>query len=169
MMTTTPASDHDPCIRLHPDPDGASTSGGSPSIEDSVPEASRPIDTDCPSLRIITMPKDTNNYGTVFGGVILSYIDQAGFIEARKHGVHRWVTVAMDKVIFHAPVFVGDTVNFLTGTIRTGKKSVTVQVVVDVERFTTGERVRVTEAQLTFVSVDAEGRAIDFRTAPTAM
>lgn len=134
-----------------------------------VPDEAGPIASTCPSLRIITMPKDTNNYGTVFGGVILSYIDQAGFIEARKHGVHRWVTVAMDKVTFLAPVYVGDTVNFHTATLQTGRSSVTVRVAVDVERFTTGERARVTEAQLTFVAVDRDGRAIDFRSQPTAM
>ena len=152
-----------------PDAGSGPGSGSGSTCNSPVPGAGEAVADCCPSLRIITMPKDTNNYGTVFGGVILSYIDQAGYIEARKHGVHRWVTVAMDKVVFLAPVFVGDTVNFLTCTLREGTRSVTVQVAVDVERFTTGERVRVTEAQLTFVAVDATGKAIDYRSAPTAM
>ncbi|MCC6906765.1 MAG: acyl-CoA thioesterase [Phycisphaerales bacterium] len=115
-----------------------------------------------PSLRIMTMPKDTNNLGTIFGGVILSYIDQAGYIEARKHGPYRWVTVAMEKVIFHAPVFVGDIVNLHTQTIRTGTTSLTVRVLVQVERFASREIVDVTEAQITFVAVDEAGRPTPF-------
>lgn len=123
---------------------------------------------ECPALRIITMPKDTNNYGTVFGGVILSYLDQAGFVEARKHGVHRWVTVAMDSVVFHAPVRVGDIVNFFTSTIRTGTTSVKVGILVQVERFESGDLEIVTEAQMTFVAVDGDGNPIAFANPPTA-
>ncbi len=111
-----------------------------------------------PSLRIITMPKDTNNLGSIFGGVILSYIDQAGYVEARKQGPYRWVTVAMEKVIFHAPVHVGDIVNLHTQTIRVGTTSITVRVLVQVERFVSREIVDVTEAQMTFVAVDESGR-----------
>jgi len=111
-----------------------------------------------PSLRLMTMPKDTNNLGTIFGGVILSYIDQAGYIEARKQGPFRWVTVAIDKVIFHAPVHVGDIVNLHTQTIRIGTTSITVMVRVQVERFATRQVVNVTEAQMTFVAVDEHGK-----------
>ena len=128
------------------------------------PSAARPT----PSLRVIMLPRDTNQYGTVFGGVILSYIDQAGFIEARKHGVHRWVTVAIDRVEFNAPIHVGDVVSLLTETIRTGRTSVTVRVLVEAERFATGECVPVTEAQMVMVSVDQGGAAIPFTSPPTA-
>ena len=62
------------------------------------------------------MPRDTNAHGTIFGGVILSYIDQAGAIEARRQGLQLMVTVSMDKVVFHEPVFVGDLVSFWTET-----------------------------------------------------
>ena len=85
------------------------------------------------SLRVATLPRDTNHYGTIFGGVILSYVDQAGFIEARRHGAHRWVTAALDRVEFKSPVHVGDVVNFYTHTVKTGTKSVTVQVEVEAE------------------------------------
>lgn len=119
------------------------------------------------ALRVVTLPRDTNHYGTIFGGVILSYIDQAGFVEARRHGRHRWVTAAMDRVEFIAPVQVGDTVNFYGRTTRLGNKSVTVTVDVEAERFDTGETVRVTSATLTMVSVDASGRPIPFRSSPT--
>lgn len=121
----------------------------------------------CPALRIITMPRDTNHYGTVFGGVVLSYIDQAGFIEARKHGTHRWVTVAMDRVDFQAPVGVGDVVNLHTKTLRTGTSSVTVEVQVVAERYSTGTNVDVTHATLTMVAVDEAGHPIPFSGPPT--
>jgi len=114
------------------------------------------------------MPRETNQYGTIFGGVILSYIDQAGFVEARRHGVHRWVTAAIDRVDFKAPGHLGDTVNFYGTTIRTGTTSVTVRIDVEAERFTTGERVEVTAATLTLVAVDASGKPIPFRSPPTA-
>ena len=119
------------------------------------------------ALRVVTMPKDTNQYGTIFGGVILSYIDQAGFVEARRHGVHRWVTASLDAVEFKAPVRVGDVVNFWAHTTRMGTKSVTVRIEVEAQRYNTGENVVVTSAQLTMVSVDAEGKPIPFASAAT--
>src|SRR5262245_54748514 len=90
------------------------------------------------ALRVVTLPRETNQYGTIFGGVILSYMDQAGFVEARRHGVHRWVTVAIDRVEFKKPVHVGDAVSFYTSTVRTGTTSVTVRIDVEAERYLTG-------------------------------
>ncbi len=119
------------------------------------------------SLRVSTLPRDTNHYGTIFGGVILSYIDQAGAVEARKQGRHRWVTAAIDRVDFRAPVHVGDVVNLFTRPVRLGTKSVTIQVQVEAERFTTGEIVRVTDATVTMVAVDAHGNPIPFKTPST--
>lgn len=119
----------------------------------------------CLALRIVTLPRDTNHYGTIFGGVILSYIDQAGFVEARRHGRHRWVTAAMDRVEFIAPVHLGDIVSFFSRTVRLGTKSVTVEIEVEAERHDTGEIVRVTAATLTMVSVDESGAPIPFRAA----
>lgn len=119
------------------------------------------------SLRVVTMPKDTNQYGTIFGGVILSYIDQAGFVEARRHGQHKWVTVALDRVEFKHPVHLGDVVALYTTTTRLGSKSVTVKVEVEAERYSSGEIVGVTEASITLVSVDAAGRPIPFRSPGT--
>src|SRR5262245_42262386 len=119
------------------------------------------------ALRVVTMPRDTNQYGTIFGGVILSYIDQAGFVEARRHGSHRWVTVAMDKVVFKQPVHLGDTVSFYGRTTRTGTSSVTVVVEVEAERYDTATVVPVTEAILTMVSGDGCGRPIPFKSAAT--
>lgn len=119
------------------------------------------------ALRVVTMPRDTNQYGTIFGGVILSYIDQAGFVEARRHGAHRWVTVAMDRIEFTRPVHLGDVVNCWARTVREGNKSVTVEVEVEAERYTTGDCDPVTTATITLVSVDAAGKPIPFRSPPT--
>ncbi len=119
------------------------------------------------ALRVVMMPRDTNQYGTIFGGVILSFIDQAGFIEARRHGEHRWVTVAIERVEFVAPVLTGDVVSFLTSTESTGTSSVTVQVSVVADRYDTGEPVTVTNAKLIMVSVDAAGKPIPFATPPS--
>ena len=114
------------------------------------------------TLRALMMPADTNHQGTVFGGVVLSRIDQAGYLEARRHGRHRWVTVSLNQVQFVAPVYTGDVVTFLTRTIRTGRTSVTVEVRVEAERHEGGDNVLVTEAQLTLVSVDDTGAPVPF-------
>ena len=92
------------------------------------------------AVKAVMMPRDTNPYGTIFGGVLMSYIDQAGAIGAR-HAVQQrgypprtFVTVAMDRVEFHEPVFVGDTDRFWTKFKRMGKTSITVRVRVETER-----------------------------------
>jgi acyl-CoA thioesterase YciA len=105
-----------------------------------------------PAIRVLMMPRDTNAHGTIFGGVILSYIDQAGAIEARRQGLQFMVTVSMDKVVFHEPVFVGDLVSFWTETLRVGNTSITTKVVVEVIR-NGKDRVTVTEAQVVYVNV----------------
>jgi acyl-CoA thioesterase YciA len=110
-----------------------------------------------PAIRITLLPRDTNPQGTIFGGIILSYIDMAGAIEAhRRTHMPRFVTVAMREVIFHQPVFVGDLVSFYAETIRIGKTSITIRVIVETERHggTSRERVRVTEAEVVYVAVD---------------
>ena len=119
------------------------------------------------SLRSLMMPADTNQLGTVCGGGIRSSIDQAGYLEARRHGMHRWVTASMDGVHFLAPVFTGDVVSFRTRTVETGRSSVTVEVLVEAERHATGDLVKVTEARLAMVSVNAAGRAIAFDAPPS--
>ena len=80
------------------------------------------------ALRVHMMPKDTNAFGTIFGGVILSLIDQAGFDEARQHGIHRWVTVAFDAVKFTKPVYTGDVVTLYTNPLRLGTTSIEIEV-----------------------------------------
>ena len=109
---------------------------------------------DEPAIRVLMMPRDTNAHGTIFGGVILSYVDQAGAIEARRQGLQCMVTVSMDRVVFHEPVYVGDLVSFWTETLRIGTTSITTKVTVEAIR--TGnpnQRVTVTEAQVVYVNL----------------
>ncbi|MEO8216329.1 MAG: acyl-CoA thioesterase [Acidobacteriota bacterium] len=108
-----------------------------------------------PAIRVLMMPRDTNAYGTIFGGVVLSYIDQAGAIEARRQGCNFIVTVSMDKIVFHAPVYVGDLVSFWTDTLRIGRTSITTRVIVKATRNTDlTQEVTVTEAQVVYVNLD---------------
>ncbi|MGH9369413.1 MAG: acyl-CoA thioesterase [Thermoanaerobaculia bacterium] len=108
-----------------------------------------------PSIRVVMMPKDTNAHGTIFGGVILSYIDQAAAVEAKRHGASFIVTVAMREVVFHEPVQVGDLVSFYTRLVRIGRTSITVSVEVVSQRDERGSApVKVTEAEVTFVNLD---------------
>jgi len=116
-----------------------------------------------PAIRITMLPRDTNGYGTIFGGVILSYIDLAGGIEARRQSPRKFVTKSMHEVVFVAPVFLADLVTFYTRTVKRGRTSITVQVEVEVERFGPQGHIethRVTEAEVVFVAVDEKGRPI---------
>jgi acyl-CoA thioesterase YciA len=114
-----------------------------------------------PAIKVIMMPKDTNALGTIFGGIILSYIDQAGAVEAHRRVRNRVVTVAMREVEFHHPVFVGNLVSFYADTVRVGRTSITVKVTVEAERRTGEEKVvKVTEAEVIYVQVDENNRPI---------
>jgi len=129
-----------------------------------------------PSIKLVLLPKDTNAYGTIFGGVILSHIDLASAVEARKTAPHRYVTRAMREVEFHEPVFVGDVISFYTETLRVGRTSLTVRVVVEAERWGArpsaprgaghGEIVRVTQAEVVLVAVDERGQPVPIRPEP---
>jgi acyl-CoA thioesterase YciA len=120
-----------------------------------------------PAIKVVLLPKDTNVYGTIFGGVILSNIDLASAVEARKAAPHRYVTKAMREVDFHAPVHLGDIVSFYTETLRIGRTSITVRVEVEAERWASArpEFVKVTEAEVVLVAVDAAGAPIPIVTA----
>jgi acyl-CoA thioesterase YciA len=136
-------------IRLVVESDGLSPGGGS--CYDSEMSSYRD-----PAIRITLLPRDTNSGGTIFGGIILSYIDMAGAIEAvRQTGIERFVTVAMREVIFHKPVFVGDLMSLYAEVVRAGTTSITVRVLVEVERVgARNESVRVTEAEVIYVAID---------------
>ncbi|HEY9776721.1 MAG TPA: acyl-CoA thioesterase [Planktothrix sp.] len=110
-----------------------------------------------PAIRVVLLPKDTNRHGTIFGGIILSYIDLAGAVEVTKHTRQRIVTVSVEKVVFKEPVMVGEVVSFYTSTTRIGNSSISVHV--DVEAMRGGvEEAHVTSADLTYVCVDDNGR-----------
>jgi len=123
------------------------------------------VDERVPAIKVLLLPKDTNAYGTIFGGVIFSHIDPASTVEACKAGPHRFVTKAMRAVEFHEPVFLGDVVNFFTETLRVGRTSITVRVSVEAERWGggEGETVKVTEAEVVLVAVNAAGRTTPIR------
>lgn len=109
------------------------------------------------AIRLTMMPRDTNAHGTVFGGIILSYIDVAGGVEAVRHTGHdRFVTVAMKEVIFHEPVFIGDLVSFYAEATKVGNTSVSVHIIVEAERFGSprGSKVKVTEAEVVYVAIN---------------
>ena len=112
------------------------------------------------ALVVSMMPRDTNVHGTIFGGIILSLIDQAGAIHARRVGCRNLVTVAMDRVVFHDPVYVGDVVSLRTCTAHVGNTSVRVKVVVEAERYHDDSKVTVTEAEVVFVNIDDNRRPV---------
>jgi acyl-CoA thioesterase YciA len=119
-----------------------------------------------PAIRVTMLPRDTNAYGTIFGGVILSYLDMAAGIECRRHSPKKFVTKAMREVVFVAPVYLGDLVTFYTRTVRTGNTSMTVDVQVEVERLGPGgnkEILKVTEAEVIYVAVGDDGKPIPIK------
>jgi acyl-CoA thioesterase YciA len=114
------------------------------------------------AIKVVMMPRDTNPHGTIFGGVILSYLDQAGACGAR-HVIRErgWpprtiVTVGMQSVAFHEPVHVGDLVSFWTRLVRVGQTSIAMHV--DVEAEQDGRTVKLTEAEVTYVAVELDER-----------
>ena len=114
-----------------------------------------------PAIRLVMMPRDTNGHGTIFGGVILSLIDQAAYVEAMRQARHRYVTVAMREVEFHEPVFVGDVLSLYADTTRIGRTSLTIHVrVVAGRRDDAGKVAEVTEAGVIMVAVDENRNAI---------
>jgi acyl-CoA thioesterase YciA len=111
-----------------------------------------------PVLRIVPMPADTNAHGTIFGGWVMAQVDIAGSIPAWDRAQGPVVTVAVNSFVFREPVFVGDLVSFYARVLKVGRTSVTVDVEVYSQRGRVGrdDVVKVTEAQLTYVAVDAE-------------
>lgn len=106
-----------------------------------------------PAIKVVAMPKDANSDGDIFGGWILSMMDMAGGIAARKRARKRVVTVAMDDVVFHKPEFIGDCVECYATVDKVGNTSLTVHVETYVERKLDGTRLKVTEGHFTFVAL----------------
>lgn len=108
------------------------------------------------AIRVVAMPADTNSSGDIFGGWLLSQMDLAAWVAARKLTSKRLVTVAMDGVVFHKPVYVGDCLLCYTTVERIGRTSITIHVQAHAERVHGGEEVAVTEGRITMVALDVD-------------
>ncbi len=110
------------------------------------------------AARTVAMPADTNPNGEIFGGWIMAMMDTAGMMTATRHAQGRVTTVAVTDMVFLCPVRVGDVVCCYTDLMRIGKTSASFRIEVWVLRAGQGARVKVTEAQFTFVALDGDGR-----------
>ncbi len=115
-----------------------------------------------PTLRVMPMPADLNQYGDVFGGWVMAQVDVAGAIPAMRRARGRVATVSVNCFQFKQPVSVGDVVSLYASIVRVGKTSITVDVEVYAERnYANPITVRVTQAQLTYVAIDSRGEKRD--------
>jgi len=110
-------------------------------------------------LKVIPLPADTNGNGDIFGGWVMAQVDLAGSVIPARYARGRMATVAVNEFIFKQPVRVGDILSFYSAVTRIGRTSVSVQVEVFAERYgAQGHFVKVTQASLTYVAIDEEGR-----------
>ena len=116
-----------------------------------------------PAIRVVAMPADANAYGDIFGGWLLSLMDNAAGLTAARRSKGRAVTVAMDGMQFHQPVKIGDELSVYAEIERVGRTSMTITVEAWRRERHLEESIKVTEAKFTFVAVDDQGkpRAVD--------
>jgi len=105
-------------------------------------------------IRTLAMPADTNPAGDIFGGWLLAQMDIAGGVLARDKGSGRVATIAVNSMVFHKPVFVGDVVCCYAEVVKIGNTSITVHIQAWALRDAAGERVKVTEGVFTYVAID---------------
>jgi acyl-CoA thioesterase YciA len=118
-------------------------------------------------LKVIPMPADCNANGDIFGGWVMAQVDLAGSVVPARYVDGRMATVAVNQFIFKQPVRVGDILSFFAEVTRVGNTSITVQVEVYAERFRAqGRYVKVTEASLTYVAIDDQGKPRPIPKAP---
>ncbi len=110
------------------------------------------------TVRTIAMPADTNANGDIFGGWVMSQMDQAGGIAGVERAQGRVVTVAVDGMTFIRPVRIGDVLCVYTRIERVGRTSMKIGIEAWARRFTTRRREKVTEATFTFVAIGDDGR-----------
>jgi len=123
-----------------------------------APNVALPIDKEL-VLKVIPMPADCNANGDIFGGWVMAQVDLAGSVIPARHTQGRMATVAVNEFIFKQPVRVGDILSFFSAVTRIGRTSVTVKVEVFAERFRSqGRYIKVTEALVTYVAIDDQGR-----------
>jgi acyl-CoA thioesterase YciA len=111
-----------------------------------------------PAIRVVAMPADANSYGDIFGGWLMSMMDNAAGLTAARRAKGRAVTVAMDGMVFHQPVKVGDEVSVYADIERVGRTSLTIAVEAWRRQRHGEEPIKVTEAKFTFVAIDDQGR-----------
>jgi acyl-CoA thioesterase YciA len=112
-----------------------------------------------PALRVVPMPADANQNGDIFGGWIRSQVDIAGGMRAGRIARGRVATVAVNSFVFKQPVQIGDVLSLYADVVRVGNTSITVDVQVFAERRPSDPKVvKVTEATLTYVAIDSNGR-----------
>jgi acyl-CoA thioesterase YciA len=116
------------------------------------------------AIRVVAMPADANPDGDVYGGWILSQMDLAAWVHARKLTTHRLVTVAIDNIVFHKPVYVGDCILCHVATERTGRTSITVKVDVLVERRGSYDVDQVTEGRFVYVAIGPDRKPVPLAT-----
>jgi len=110
-------------------------------------------------LKMIPMPSDCNANGDIFGGWVMAQVDMAGSVLPARYTQGRMATVAVNEFIFKQPVRVGDILSFFSKVVRLGRTSITVKVEVFAERFRSqGTYIKVTEALVTYVAIDDQGR-----------
>jgi len=110
-------------------------------------------------LKVIPMPADCNVNGDIFGGWVMAQVDMAGAVIPARYTRGRMATVAVNEFVFKQPVRVGDILSFFSKVSRVGRTSVTVKVEVFAERMVEqGRYIKVTEALLTYVAIDSDGR-----------
>ncbi len=110
-------------------------------------------------LKVIPMPSDSNANGDIFGGWVMAQVDLAASVISARHARGRMATVAVNEFIFKQPVRVGDILTFFSKLVRIGRTSITVKVDVYAERFSAqGQYLKVTEASVTYVAIDEQGR-----------
>jgi acyl-CoA thioesterase YciA len=110
-----------------------------------------------PAIRVVAMPADANAYGDIFGGWLLSLMDNGAGLTAARRAKGRAVTVAVDAMVFHAPVKVGDEVSVYTHIEKVGRSSIIIAVEAFRRHRSEDTETRVTEAKFTFVAIDDHG------------
>ena len=128
------------------------------SSDSSVSPVTLPTDQDL-VLKVVPMPADCNANGDIFGGWVMAQVDIAGSILPARYVQGRMATVAVNEFVFKQPVRVGDILSFFSRVSRIGRTSITVTVEVYAERYLAqGRYAKVTQATLTYVAIDEEGR-----------
>lgn len=124
-----------------------------------VQHASEPVDDRGDlTVRTVAMPSDTNANGDIFGGWVMSRMDQAGGIAGVQRARGRVVTVKVQTMTFHRPVRVGDVLSVYTRVGRIGRTSMDIEIAAFARRFLTGEEEKVTDGVFTFVAITDEGK-----------